>query len=58
VAQGTPSPSSQHNGDLFAPEGQRAGIRDSGRQRMRKKGKRTREKGRGIVPEGLTTVSR
>ena len=39
-------PSSQHKGDLFAPERQRAGIRDKDKkQRKREKGKGTKERG-------------
>lgn len=39
-----------HKGDLFAPEGQRAGIRDKDRrQRTRGKGKGTRERGKGYL---------
>lgn len=41
-----PRPSSQHNGDLFALEGKRAGNK---RQRQRRKGKGTRERGKGCL---------
>jgi hypothetical protein len=37
----TPVPSSQHKGDFFAPERQRAGIRDKDRRQDREKGKGT-----------------
>lgn len=40
----TPRPTFQNKGDLCAPEGQRAGIRDR-RYRTREKGTRTEERG-------------
>lgn len=46
MAQGTPRPSSQHTGDLFAPGGQKAGNKRR-EQDPREKQKRTRQKGKG-----------
>jgi hypothetical protein len=49
VAQDTPRPISQDKRDVFAPEGQRAGIRDKDRiERTRKNGKGTRKAGKHI----------
>ena len=41
-----PRPNSQHNGDLFALEGKRAGNK---RQSQRKKGKGIRERGKAYL---------
>ena len=44
--QDTPRPNSQHKGDLFAPERQRAGKRDKdGRQRTGSQGREQRRGG-------------
>lgn len=48
LAQDTARPSAQHEGDLFVPKGQRAGIRNKDRrQRKREMGKGTQERGGG-----------
>lgn len=50
VSSRPPRPSSQHNGDIFVPEGQRAGIRD--KDERTRETKRTREKGKGARESG------
>lgn len=53
LAQGTPIPSSQHKGELFVPEGQRA-WNNRQRQDTEDKGAKKRNKGgrRDIFPGG------
>jgi hypothetical protein len=54
IGSGTPGPSAQDKGDVFAPERQRTEIRDKDRKHRkkehRKAKKQDREKGRGICP--------
>ena len=57
LAQDLPRPSSQHKGDLFAPEGQRAGNKRQ-RQEIEDEGEGERNKGEGegiFVLEGNRT---
>ena len=54
IGSGPPRPSSQHKGDLFAPEGQRAGNKRQ-RQEIEDEGEGEGKKGKGaevFVPEG------
>lgn len=59
TAHDTPRPSSQHKGDVLAPEGQRAGNR---RQKQepedQEEGEGNKGEGKGVfVPEGQRTAS-
>lgn len=48
-AQDTPRPSSQHKGDVFAPEGQRAWIMDKDKRwGIGEKGKEQKGEGHGL----------
>lgn len=46
MAQDTPGPSSQHKGDRFVLGGQRAEIKDKGKEEKRNKGE-----GKGSLPQ-------